>query len=72
MNAKELWRYLDALNAKNDFDLAWKWTGEDDTPIVKVYEQADRHELCSGTMDEIKENIQKALPHWGLDDIEES
>lgn len=72
MNARELWRYIDALNEKNDFDLAWKWTGEDDIPIIKVYEQADRHELTSGTMDEIKENIQKALPHWGLEDIEKS
>lgn len=69
MNAKELWQYLDALNAKNDFDLAWEWDGSDDEPYIRVYEEAERHELCGGDMSNIKESIQKALPHWGLEDV---
>lgn len=70
MTPRELSQYLDALNEKNDFDLEWEYErGPRDEPVVKVYEQADRHELCSGDWGEIKINIQKALPRWRLEDV---
>jgi hypothetical protein len=71
MDARSLWAYLDKLNEKNDFDLAWKWEGDEDVPYIKVYEEAERHELCGGTMHNIKERIQNALPGWGLEDVDE-
>lgn len=69
MNARELWQYIDRLNDINDFDLAWEWKGQDDEPWVRVYEQAENHELCGGSMDNIQERIRKALPGWHLQDV---
>lgn len=69
MNARELWKYLDALNEKNDFDLRWEWCGEGEIPQIRVYEENDGHDLTGGNMANIKERIQKALPSWNLEDV---
>ena len=73
---KELTAYLDRIN--NDprnvetyghpFDLTWKWAGSGDEPMIVVYEEADRHELASGTKETIIGNVRGSLEHWHLAD----
>lgn len=65
---KELQNYLDRLNAANDFNLAWEWDGAEDEPYIRVFEEADNHELCSGTEEEIIELVRDSLGFWGLED----
>lgn len=62
---RELRLYLDGLNAKYNYDLAAEWYGEDDEPVIRVYEEADDHTLTMGTPANILEHVREALPHWG-------
>ena len=54
------------INRINDFDLAWRWHGRSREPRIEIYEEADRHMLCSGTPETIHELITESLPAWGL------
>lgn len=63
-------KYLNALNEKNDFDLAWRWAGSDTTPYVEVYEEADRHILCGGTIYSIINEVRESLSDWSLEDVD--
>jgi len=65
---RELQEYLDRLNALNDFDLAWEWDGDDETPFIRVFEEAEDHELCSGSKEDIIEKVRDSLGFWGLED----
>ena len=61
--------YINSINEYNDFDLAWRWSGHDTHPVVEVYEQADRHILCGGTIYNIINELADALDDWGLVDV---
>ncbi len=57
------------INKANDnFDLAWEWFGNDAEPAIRVYEEAENHDLAGGTMDTIQASITEALPLWQLID----
>ena len=68
VDMKELQEYLDRLNAVNDFDLAWEWAGAESEPYIRVFEEADDHELCSGSETDIIERVRDSLGFWGLED----
>lgn len=67
--AHRLNQYISALNEKNNFDLAWEWSGVGDEPEIRIYEKAEGHDLTYGTEGNIFEQIQDALPEWGLVDV---
>lgn len=66
---RELTEYIDRLNAVNDFDLAWHWTGNGYSRSIEVYEEEERHTLAVGTIDTIIDHIKVNLPDWGLEDV---
>lgn len=76
MSMKFLAEYIDRVNNLPQnieilgvpFDLAWKWVGNGDEPLIEVYEKADRHTLAIGSRETIIENLKIDLPSWGLVD----
>jgi hypothetical protein len=69
---KEITKYIDRVNALNDFDLAWRWHPDTRTePEVEVYEDADRHILCIAPPDKVIETIKRYMADWGLEDPDE-
>lgn len=63
-------KYINAINEKNDFDLAWRWCGNDTTPYIEVYEEAEGHILTGATIDSAVNEVRDALSDWGLEDVD--
>lgn len=66
MTIPELREVIARINDEQNFDLAWRWAGTDETPTIVIYEEADRHELTGGTLENIEERLRRDLPAWGL------
>lgn len=54
------------INETNDLDLDWRWCGNDIMPRIEVYEEAERHVLTTGYLEEIRERVLLSLTEWGL------
>lgn len=66
---EELNDYIKRLNLKNNFDLAWSWTGNGPQASIEVYEEAERHILTIAPVETIFDSIARNLEDWGLEDV---
>lgn len=66
---KEVTKFIQRVNERNDFDLAWRWYPDtSNEPEIEVYEEADRHTLCIAKPADLITTMKRYMGEWDLED----